>query len=276
MNSAYSLYLIRGGSKMRTQALYDSDWTPLRFEGETLTGAQPQVSGAKITMWPDFASEQTENEVEADAFMPLRFISQATWGSPKSAATYTGFADLADRLGHAPGWNNVTRLPLKDGTYALTLPDSTKRLTASGTTQGAPAELAADPDATWALSATPDGYYRIRAVRGGTTTGNCLDMVSGRRYLGAPLEAGATITQQTCSDNTRTQRWQLTTKGDTVTLVNAISQLALAQNTDGLAVQMPRTPSHRPRCARWPGRGSAARWRRAAHGRWSAARRRAS
>lgn len=239
MNSAYSLYLIRGGSKMKTQALYDSDWTPLRFEGETLTGAQPQVTGAKITMWPDFASEQTENEVESDAFMPLRFISQATWGSPKPAATYTGFADLAGRLGHAPGWNNVTRLPLKDGTYALTLPDSTKRLTTAGTTQGAPAKLAADPDATWALSATPDGYYRIRAVRGGTTTGNCLDMVSGRRYLGAPLEAGATITQQTCSDNTRTQRWQLTTKGDTVTLVNAISQLGLAQNTDGLAVQMP-------------------------------------
>ncbi|MDX3229232.1 family 20 glycosylhydrolase [Streptomyces sp. ME19-01-6] len=239
MNSAYSLYLIRGGSKMRTQALYDGNWTPLRFEGETLTGPQPQVTGAKITMWPDFASEQTENEVEIDAFMPLRFISQTTWGSPKPAATYTGFAELADRLGHAPGWDNVTRLPLKDGTYALTLPDSTKRLTTAGTTEGAPAKLAADPDATWTLSATPDGYYRIRAVRAGAATGNCLDMVSGRRYLGAPLEAGATITQQACSDNTRTQRWQLTARGGSVTLVNAISQLGLAENAGGPAVQMP-------------------------------------
>ncbi|MER7792658.1 family 20 glycosylhydrolase [Streptomyces sp. NPDC097640] len=246
MNSAYSLYLIRGGSKMRTQALYDSDWTPLRFEEETLTGPQPRVTGAKITMWPDFASEQTENEVETDAFMPLRFIAQTTWGSPKPAPAYTGFAELADRLGHAPGWNNVTRLPLKDGTYALTLPGTAKRLTTAGTTEGAPARLAADSDAAWALSATPDGYYRIRAVRGGTTTGKCLDMATGRRYLGAPLEAGATITQQTCSDNTRTQRWQLTATDGTLTLVNAISQLALADNADGLAVQMPpdtRTPT---------------------------------
>ncbi|MFF7651105.1 family 20 glycosylhydrolase [Streptomyces sp. NPDC007983] len=240
MNSAYALYLIRGGSPMKTRELYESDWTPLRFEGETLSGPQPGVSGAKITMWPDSAAAQTENEVETEAFMPLRFLAQATWGSPKPAATYDGFDALARDIGHAPGWENTVRLPVKDGAYALTLPGSATRLTTTGGGEGATARFGDDGGAAWRLSATADGYYTLRAVRAGTTTAYCLDMVMGARYLGAPLEAGATVTTQTCSATARTQRWQLIGTGTGVRMVNAISQLGLARRAaDGVAVQQP-------------------------------------
>lgn len=240
MNSAYALYLIRGGSPMKTRELYESDWTPLRFEGETLSGPQPGITGAKITMWPDSAAAQTENEVETEAYLPLRFLAQATWGGPKPAATYDGFSALARTIGHAPGWENTVRLPVKDGTYALTLPGSATRLTTTGGGEGATARFGDDSGAAWRLAATADGYYTLRAVRGGTATGYCLDMVKGARYLGAPLEAGATVTTQTCSATARTQRWQLIGTGTRVRLVNAISQLGLAQRAaDGVAVQQP-------------------------------------
>lgn len=240
MNSAYSLYLVRGGFHMDTAHLYDSDWTPLDFEGQTLTGAQPGVAGAQVSMWPDSAAAETENEVEADAFMPLRFLAQATWGSPKPAPDYAGFTTLAQHIGHAPGWQNVTRLPLADGTYALALGDGATddRLTTASDAAGAIARFTADPDATWWLTATEDGYYRLRAVRGGTPTGECLDVVGGKHYLGAPLEVGAALTQESCADGVRTQRWQAITAPDgAVHLVNAISQLGVARGPDGTAIQ---------------------------------------
>ncbi|MEU1799879.1 glycoside hydrolase family 20 protein [Streptomyces sp. NPDC019937] len=260
MNSAYALYLIRGGSPMKTRELYESDWTPLRFEGETLSGPQPGVTGAKITMWPDSAAAQTENEVETEAYLPLRFLAQATWGGPKPAATYDGFSALARDIGHAPGWENVVRLPVKDGTYALTLPGSATRLTTTGGGEGATARFGDDGGAAWKLSATEDGYYTLRAVRAGTATASCLDMVKGARYLGAPLEAGATVTTQTCSATARTQRWQLTGTGAGVRLVNAISQLGLARRAaDGVAVQQPpdeqAAATLRPVAAAPPSRG---------------------
>ncbi|GHH81268.1 hypothetical protein GCM10018793_38200 [Streptomyces sulfonofaciens] len=237
MNSAYSLYLVRGGFHMDTQKLYDSDWTPLEFEGESLSGPQPGVTGAQISLWPDSAAAETENEVEADTFMPLRFVAQTTWGGPKPAAGYAGFTALAERVGHAPGWQNVTRLPLADGTYAMSLRGSGERLAAPSADAAAPVRFAAGSSATWALTSTADGYYVLRAVHDGKPGQECLDVVDGKHYLGAPLEVGAAVSQQPCSDATRTQRWQAVAHGGTVHLVNAISQLDLAEGPDGGAVQ---------------------------------------
>ncbi|GHJ35725.1 family 20 glycosylhydrolase [Streptomyces sp. TS71-3] len=238
MNSAYSLYLVRGGFHMDTRKLYESDWTPLSFEGETLAGPQPGVTGAQISLWPDSAAAETENEVENDAFMPLRFVAQATWGSPKPAADYAGFSVLAQGIGHAPGWLNVTRLPLAHGTYALALRGSDKRLTTASAEDGAQARFASDPAAAWALTATADGYYEVRAVRDGAVTQECLDVVDGKHYLGAPLEVGAAVTQQPCKDGTRTQRWQVVGHGGSFHLLNAISQLGVAAGAGGAAVQV--------------------------------------
>ncbi|MFD4261605.1 family 20 glycosylhydrolase [Streptomyces sp. NPDC058534] len=233
MNSAYSLYLVRGGYTMKTQQLYESGWTPLRFEGETLASRPENLTGAKISLWPDSAAAETENEVEAKTFMPLRFIAQATWGGPRPSATYAGFQELAQNIGHAPGWANTDRTPLSDGTYAL-VARGDKRLAPTAREAGATVALTSAGDATWRVASTSDGYYTLRSAQ----TGLCLDANRGKRYLGAPLESGAQLSQETCVDDKRTQRWQVTAEKGAVTLVNAISQLGLTTRaTDGTARQ---------------------------------------
>ncbi|MFE7579792.1 family 20 glycosylhydrolase [Streptomyces sp. NPDC057521] len=228
MNSAYALYLVRGGYTTKTQELYESDWTPLRFEGETLPAAAANLTGAKISLWPDSAAAETENEVEAKVFMPLRFLAQATWGGPKPSPAYAGFEAMARRIGHAPGWANTDRAPLADGTYRLT----------SGAKALAPAAdsgvaLVKGAKAAWTLTATADGYYTVRSA-----DGLCLDAVRGKKYLGAPLEVGAELSLGACSAEARTQRWQLDPGHGTVVLRNAISQLRLTERaSDGAAVQ---------------------------------------
>ncbi|MFD0024813.1 family 20 glycosylhydrolase [Streptomyces sp. NPDC058382] len=229
MNSAYSLYLVRGGFTMDTKKLYESDWTPLSFEGETLPGKAANLTGAKISLWPDSAAAETENEVEAKTFMPLRFLAQATWGGPKPSDTYAGFEALARRIGHAPGWENTDRAPLADGTYRLT---AGAKALAPGTDNGV--ALARGTTAAWTLTATADGYYTVRSA----TSGLCLDAVRGKKYLGAPLEAGAELSLATCATGTRTQRWQLDTGAGALVLRNAVSQLRLTERAaDGAAVQ---------------------------------------
>ncbi|MFK4799827.1 family 20 glycosylhydrolase [Streptomyces sp. MPA0124] len=233
MNSAYALYLVRGGFTMNTRQLYDSGWTPLRFEGETLTTRPANLTGAKISMWPDNGAAETENEVEAKAFMPLRFIAQATWGGPRPSASYEDFEALARGIGHAPGWSNTDRRPLPDGTYALAGPGR-RSLSPTADAAGSTVAFASGDSSAWDLTATADGYYTLRSTR----TGLCLDADRGKRYLGAPLEPGAELTQETCAADRRTQRWQLTTRGGALTLTNAVSQLVLAADgAYGTAVQ---------------------------------------
>ncbi len=229
MNSAYSLYLVRGGFTMQTQKLYESDWTPLSFEGQTLTQGAANLTGAKISLWPDSAAAETENEVETKVFMPLRFVAQATWGGPKPSPTYAGFEALARKIGHAPGWENTDRTPLADGTYRLTT--GAKALAPAA---DAGVSLVRNSAASWALTATADGYYTVRS----TENGQCLDAVRGKKYLGAPLEVGAELSLANCSTTARTQRWQLDTGAGALTLRNAISQLHLTERaSDGAAVQ---------------------------------------
>ncbi|WP_261991701.1 family 20 glycosylhydrolase [Streptomyces sp. OR43] len=229
MNSAYALYLVRGGYTTQTQKLYESDWTPLRFEGQTLPATAANLTGAKISLWPDSAAAETENEVEAKVFMPLRFLAQATWGGPKPSATYAGFEALARRIGHAPGWDNTDRTPLADGTYRLT---AGAKALAPGAEAGV--SLARGAKAAWTLTATSDGYYTVRSA----DSGLCLEAARGRKYLGAPLEVGAELSLGTCAAGARTQRWQLDAGAGSLVLRNAVSQLRLTERaTDGAAVQ---------------------------------------
>lgn len=230
MNSAYALYLVRGGYTTQTQQLYDSNWTPLEFDGETLASKSANLTGAKISLWPDSAAAETENEVEAKTFMPLRFIAQATWGGPKPSPTYAGFEALAKKIGHAPGWANTDRTPVADGTYELTAKGH--KTLAPGAGSGV--VFGSDATAAWTLKATADGYYTLTSA----TTGQCLEDNRGELHTGAPLEVGSELSVATCSAASRTQRWQLESSADGLTVRNAISQLAIGERaSDGAAVQ---------------------------------------
>lgn len=228
MNAAASLYHGRGGGKIDTAALYAKDWSPQAFEGETLP-ASPKITGAKITLWPDNGSAETENEIEAQIFLPLRFIAQSTWGPTRPDPDFAAFTTRANTAGRSPGL--IVADPIPDGTVTL----------AVGGRFLAPVEPAAGTALTanatasdWRLERTPDGYYTIRHI----TTGLCAETRLGTRDLNTPLEAGTPITGETCDAANRLQRWQLTKTGDTVTLTNAITRM-VAVLTDKLIQQIP-------------------------------------
>ncbi|MEV6282300.1 family 20 glycosylhydrolase [Kribbella sp. NPDC051770] len=228
MNSAYALYNVRGGFKTNAQQLYDSNWTPLRFEGETLASSNG-VTGAKITLWPDNGSGNTENEIEAEVRMPLRLVAQATWSTVKPDPTYAAFSARADAVGRAPGFVNVDRTPVAAGTYSLSvgrnyLGASAAQLKLSRT------------ESAWDVTPTTDGYYTLTDL----ATGRCAESRVGVRYLNTPLQPGTPITAEACDSTNRLQRWQLTKSGGRITLVNAITRMvATLDSSGGLVQQIP-------------------------------------
>lgn len=218
MNAAYSLYLVRGGFHSDTEALYDQSWDPRSFEGQKLTSSDG-VTGAKISLWPDNGRGETENEVTTDTEPALRHLAQATWGDPHPDATYAAFTARGVAVGHAPGWRDLTRVAVPDGTYAFR--------TAGGTSF----------DAT--VQRTPDGYATIRTADG------CLEVQGGKLTLNVPLQPGVSATPQPCDAANTMQRWELTPAAGGYRLVNAITQMALSVADDGRLVQYP-PDQHQP------------------------------
>ena len=210
-NSAYSLYLVRGGFHSDTGSLYDQSWDPRSFEGEKLASSKG-VTGAKISLWPDNGSGETENEVAVELWPALRHIAQATWGDPHPDTTYAGFTARATAVGHAPGWRDLTRLPVADGAYTF---------------------RTAGQSFTARLTRTADGYASLRSADG------CLEISGGKLTLNAPLQPGLEASRQPCDATSTLQRWQLTRTAGGYELVDAITQMALTVTDDGRIVQYP-------------------------------------
>lgn len=232
-NAAYALYNVRGGSKMNTRGLYDQGWTPLRFDGQTVADRNG-ITGAKITLWPDNGSGNTENEIESEIRLPLRFVAQSTWGLSTPDPTYDAFVARADAAGRAPGFDNENRTPVADGTYSLAR--GNKFLGTALADDGAAIGLGAET--AWDVKATADGYYTLRELG----SGRCAETRLGTRYLNTPLEPGTAITTQTCDPANRLQRWQLARSGDGITLTNAITRMvAVLDGAGGLRQQVPDT-----------------------------------
>ncbi|WP_327720906.1 family 20 glycosylhydrolase [Streptomyces sp. NBC_00490] len=210
MNAAYALYLVRGGFHSDTEGLYDQSWDPRSFEGEKLTSAEG-ITGAKISLWPDNGRGETENEVAVRLWPALRHIAQATWGDPHPDATYDEFTARATAVGHAPGWRDLTKPPVVDGTYTFE---------ADG--------VSFDAD----VARTPDGYVTLRGPAG------CLAVSGGKLTLNVPLQPGVEATWDTCAAANTLQRWELRRTGDGYRLVNAITRMAMSV-THGRIVQYP-------------------------------------
>ncbi|MGW6529053.1 family 20 glycosylhydrolase [Streptomyces venezuelae] len=216
MNAAYSLYLVRGGFHTDTRKLYDEQWDPRTFEGETPASADG-VTGAKISLWPDNGRGETENEVAAATAMPLAHIAQVTWGSAHPDPTYTEFAARARSVRHAPGWRDLTKVPVADGTY--TLRDTAGR--------AEPLDVE--------VKRTADGYVTLRTA----ADGKCLETRSGRLTLNVPLQPGTAVTRETCDAANTLQRWQITEVPGGHRLTNAITRMAAHVTRDGRIVQYP-------------------------------------
>ncbi|MFJ9630825.1 family 20 glycosylhydrolase [Streptomyces sp. NPDC101175] len=217
MNAAYSLYLVRGGFHSDTESLYDQSWDPRSFEGERLTSSTG-ITGAKISLWPDNGRGETENEVAADTEPALRHLAQATWGDPHPDATYAQFTARGTAVGHAPGRQDLTRVPVPDGTYTFR-------------TAGASVEAT--------VQRTADGYATLRTADG------CLEIQGGKLTLNVPLQPGTAAVPQPCDPANTMQRWELAPAPSGYRLVNAITQMALSVADDGRLVQYP-PDQHRP------------------------------
>jgi hexosaminidase len=215
MNSSYSLYLIRGGFHSDTESLYDQRWDPRSFEGERLASSRG-VTGAKISLWPDNGRGETENEVAVRLWPALRHVAQATWGDPHPDATYAEFVARGTAVGHAPGWRDLTRVPVADGTYTFG-----RSFTAS-------------------VQRTADGYVTLRSTAG------CLAVSGGKLTLNVPLQPGVDATWDACDTTNTLQRWELEPATGGYRLVNAITRMALTVTDGGRIVQYPadqRTPT---------------------------------
>ncbi|MFF2508241.1 RICIN domain-containing protein [Streptomyces sp. NPDC058067] len=157
------------------------------------------------------------NEVAKATFLPLNHIAQATWGAPHPDATYAEFTARAEAVGHAPGWQDTTRVPVPDGTYILS--DRGHRTTPAGVR----------------LTRTPDGYVTIASADGTT----CLETRSGKLTLNVPLEPGSAVTWEPCDAKDTLQRWQLAAADGGYRITNAITRMTLDADTDGRLVQYP-------------------------------------
>ncbi|MCZ4514030.1 family 20 glycosylhydrolase, partial [Streptomyces sp. ActVer] len=211
MNAAYALYLVRGGFHSDTKGLYDQSWDPRSFEGEKLASREG-ITGAKISLWPDNGRGETENEVAEDTDPALRHVAQATWGSPHPDSTYAQFTARAAAVGHAPGWRDLTRVPVADGTYTF---------------------RAGNASVTAEVKRTPDGYVTLKTANG------CLEVRGGKLTLNVPPQPGVEVSRQTCDPANTLQRWQLAPAQDGYRLVNAITQMAVHVTDDGRLVQYP-------------------------------------
>ncbi|MEU1145125.1 family 20 glycosylhydrolase [Streptomyces sp. NPDC005863] len=216
MNAAYSLYLVRGGFHTDTRKLYDQQWDPRSFEGEKLATGDG-ITGAKISLWPDNGRGETENEVAAAMALPLAHVAQVTWGVAHPDPTYGEFTARAESVGHAPGWRDLAKSPVADGTY--TLRDTAGR---------------AEPRDVQ-VEHTADGYLTLRS----TASGKCLETRAGKLTLNVPLEPGTAVTEETCDRKNTLQRWELAKAPGGHRITNAITRMAVHVTQDGRLLQYP-------------------------------------
>ena len=210
-NAAYSLYLVRGGFHSDTASLYDQSWDPRSFEGEKLTSGKG-VTGAKISLWPDNGRGETENEVAVELWPALRHIAQATWGVPHPDATYAEFTARGTAVGHAPGWRDLGRLPVAEGTYTF---------------------RADGRSFTAQVRRTADGYASVRSGEG------CLEVRGGKLTLNVPLQPGVEATWETCDAQNTLQRWELQPDAGGYRLIDTITQMDISPADDGRLLQYP-------------------------------------
>jgi hexosaminidase len=231
MNASAAFYYIRGGSRPNSQNLYQTDWSPADFVDGPVAGGQPGLSGAEMAIWPDNYGAETENTTQANVFMPLRVLAQATWGSPHPTTDYASFQTMAQAIGHAPGWGPAFVQPVAQGSYVVQSPRGVLTSPTTATSQ----LTVSRTSSTWTLTPTADGYYRLVS----DATGLCADMRRGTpNRLGVVEQEGAPVTAETCSTR-RTQEWQLEPVPGGYRIVDAITQEAAVVD-NGNVEQQPR------------------------------------
>ncbi|MGH2478980.1 MAG: family 20 glycosylhydrolase, partial [Ktedonobacteraceae bacterium] len=64
----------------------------------------PLNLGAKLHVWCDDPTVETEEQIAAAIEHPLRALAQKNWGSPRLVASYEDFKPIIEQVGRAPGY----------------------------------------------------------------------------------------------------------------------------------------------------------------------------
>ncbi|MDN5724795.1 MAG: family 20 glycosylhydrolase [Propionibacteriales bacterium] len=228
-NASQSLYGVRGAYFPNPAALWNSKWTPLVFAGSStpVTAAPGQVTGGKLTLWPDNGAGHTENQMWTAMAPTLDVLAQANWGSKRPVSTYQEFTALGALVGDSPVHPDTGSAELAEGGYVIGSVGAI--LTATN-----PVRMGSDPTA-WTLTRTPDGYHTIRA---GTS---CLDIIGAQseKWLGVPLDSGVPTEIAACDEKRNLQKWVLEKAPGGYRLINAITRLPLHVAADGTLQQAP-------------------------------------
>ncbi|WP_255955652.1 beta-N-acetylhexosaminidase [Streptomyces odontomachi] len=102
-NDSYLYYVLGQPNRFRYptgRRIYD-EWTPLVLRGTKPVSSRydRQIQGGTFAVWGDIPSAQTEDQVAAGVFMPLRAVSQKLWTPGRPPLSWSEFGALARRLG---------------------------------------------------------------------------------------------------------------------------------------------------------------------------------
>lgn len=215
MNAAQYLYWsrsVRNVYGVDCEQIYDMDFA--RFDDGSII-AHP--TGAKLSIWPDMASAQTENEVLLEIRQSLALVAHACWVGEKPELSWPQFATLIDLICPAPVFETT-----EAGTYDI------------------PALNDLDPG-PWRIEPTYDGYATITAPSGARLASG-----EGRRVMGVVMEVGAPLMLAEPADMSATwldgvdtaeqrnrQKWAIT-GADRLTITAALSGLVIG-DLEGVA-----------------------------------------
>lgn len=231
LNVSYDTYMIRpfGDTTSKAAGLYARKWDPTTFHGGHVLSS-PHLLGARVTVWQDNITGDTERDVEANMAPMVRFMAQVTWGAPNPDADYASFAVRAATVGRAPGHLNEDLRPIESGRY--TIGSAAGTLGAGDAAAGIPVGKGS---AVWTLTANNRGYYSLQS------DGKCLSVTSDAT---AVTTIGFPLVLESCSGSAG-QQFRLTTvnQGGGFTISSASSQMLLTAD-NGLAVQRPGDQAH--------------------------------
>lgn len=125
-SSAANLYSVPGTEWQSNNIYLYQNWQPYMFDAfgtsAQLAPDDPHILGVKFNNWNDISLAKgfTEQEIDKIVAMPIRIVSEISWGGPRSVEGYPAFVNRAALAGDPPGLTTLAgRSPIN---LALTRP----------------------------------------------------------------------------------------------------------------------------------------------------------
>ncbi len=130
INGDYFYYILRNSmptngndqhsfDKVNPEAAIYNDWTPGKFQANTIADDTPQISGAAVAIWCDNPDICDEDTIFTDVALALRTFGSKSWNtSSNSLLSYDEFVTLTTQLGQVAGIEKQSTLP-EVGTFKV-------------------------------------------------------------------------------------------------------------------------------------------------------------